>query len=212
SASSRPRPAWRTLPPGRQPPPTPTTARRTPPRRSRALPVPPAPGSTRGRPPARPRGRSLGLGTHYGARRPGTGPRWSSGGNMSLNDDRLFDADPTARGIARELYAGIRDLPLVSPHGHTDPRWYAENEPFPDPARLLIVPDHYIFRMLFSQGLTLEELGVPDRHGQAVETDGRAIWRRFAANYYLFRGTPTRLWLDHTLVTLFGIEQPLGPQ
>jgi glucuronate isomerase len=128
-----------------------------------------------------------------------------------LNEDRLFDAEPTARGVARELYAGIADLPLLSPHGHTDPRWYAENQPFPDPARLLIVPDHYIFRMLFSQGVRLEDMGVPTADGSDVEIDGRAIWRLFAENYYLFRGTPTRLWIDHTFKTLFGLEERLTP-
>jgi glucuronate isomerase len=128
-----------------------------------------------------------------------------------LDDDRLFDAEPTARGIARALYAGVRDLPIVSPHGHTDPRWYAENQNFPDPARLLIVPDHYVFRMLFSQGVRLEDLGVPTTDGAPVETDPRVIWRRFAENYYLFRGTPTRMWFDHTLSTLFGIEELLAP-
>ncbi|RYG75751.1 MAG: glucuronate isomerase, partial [Alphaproteobacteria bacterium] len=130
---------------------------------------------------------------------------------MLLDDDRLFDAEPKARGVARELYNEIKGLPLVSPHGHTDPRWYAENLPFPDPAQLLIVPDHYIFRMLFSQGIRLEDLGVPTADGSAVETDGRKIWRLFAANYHLFRGTPTRMWLDHTLETLFGITERLTP-
>jgi glucuronate isomerase len=128
---------------------------------------------------------------------------------VHLNDDRLFPSDPKQRGIARALYAGIRDLPLVSPHGHTEPRWYAENEKFPDPARLLIVPDHYIFRMLFSQGVRLEDLGVPTVDGAPVETDGRTIWRLFAKNYYLFRGTPTRMWLDHTFATLFGLDELL---
>jgi glucuronate isomerase len=128
-----------------------------------------------------------------------------------LDEDRLFDAEPQARTVARALYAGIKDLPLISPHGHTDPRWYAENGAFPDPAQLLIVPDHYIFRMLCSQGVRLEELGVPTTDGSAVEADGRTIWRRFAEHYYLFRGTPTRLWFDHTLSTLFGIEERLGP-
>ena len=127
-----------------------------------------------------------------------------------LNEDRLFDAEPRARELARALHAGIRDLPLVSPHGHTEPRWYAENAPFPDPAQLLIVPDHYVFRMLYSQGVRLEDLGVPATDGSRVETDGRTIWRLFARHYYLFRGTPTRLWLDHTLATLFGIEERLG--
>ena len=128
-----------------------------------------------------------------------------------LDEDRLFDAEPQARSVARALYTEIKDLPLISPHGHTDPRWYAENGAFPDPAQLLIVPDHYIFRMLCSQGVRLEDLGVPTTDGAAVETDGRTIWRRFAEHYYLFRGTPTRLWFDHTLSTLFGIEERLGP-
>lgn len=132
---------------------------------------------------------------------------------MTLLDDfRLFDAEPKARGLAQALYAGIKDLPLVSPHGHTEPRWYAENEKFPDPAQLLIVPDHYVFRMLFSQGIRLEDLGVPTTDGSAVQTDGREIWRLFAKNYYLFRGTPTRSWLDHTLATLFGITERLGAE
>jgi glucuronate isomerase len=128
-----------------------------------------------------------------------------------IDEDRLFDAEPKARGIARELYAGIKDLPLISPHGHTDPRWYAENEPFPDPTQLLIVPDHYVFRMLFSQGVKLEDLGVPAADGSAVETDGRKIWRLFAEHYHLFRGTPTRMWFDHTLATLFGQGERLAP-
>ena len=126
-----------------------------------------------------------------------------------LDDERLFPADPTARAIARELFKSIRHLPLISPHGHTEPRWYAENAPFPDPAQLLIVPDHYVTRMLISQGVRLEELGVARRDGGPVEVDGRTIWRRFAENFYLFRGTPTRLWLETTLETLFGITEPL---
>src|ERR1700754_2717220 len=126
-----------------------------------------------------------------------------------LHPDRLFDAEPKARDIARELYGKVKDLPLISPHGHTDPRWYAENKGFPDPSQLLVVPDHYIFRMLFSQGVRLEDLGVPVLNSSPVETDGRKIWRRFAEHYYLFRGTPTRLWFDYTLERLFGIEEPL---
>ena len=78
-----------------------------------------------------------------------------------IDPDLLFPAEERTRAIARNLYAGVKNLPIVSPHGHTDPRWYALNEPFPDPAQLLIVPDHYIFRMLFSQGVRLEDLGVP---------------------------------------------------
>ena len=67
--------------------------------------------------------------------------------------DLLFAAEPRQRDIARELYALARDLPLISPHGHVDPGLLAADEPFGDPARLLIVPDHYVTRMLLSQGI-----------------------------------------------------------
>jgi glucuronate isomerase len=130
---------------------------------------------------------------------------------MLIHEDRLFPADPSTRAVARRLYDHVKALPIVSPHGHTDPRWYAENAPFPDPARLFVVPDHYIFRMLYSQGVPLEDLGIPSRDG-AVETDPRAIWRRFAERYHLFRGTPTRLWLDHAFATLFGFERRLSAE
>lgn len=126
-----------------------------------------------------------------------------------LDEDRLFPVEGRARGLARELHAGVRDLPLVSPHGHTDPRWYAEDAPFPDPARLFVTPDHYVFRMLHSQGAPLEALGVPRADGGETEADPRAIWRLFAANYHLFRGTPSRLWLDHAFQTVFGVTERL---
>ncbi|MCP3055873.1 glucuronate isomerase [Aurantimonas marianensis] len=129
-----------------------------------------------------------------------------------LDPDRLFPADERTRAVARALYETVRSLPVVSPHGHTDPRWFAENEAFPDPARLFVTPDHYIFRMLVSQGIPLADLGVPSADGTAVETDGRAIWRRFASHYHLFRGTPTRLWLDHSFQTLFDIDRRLSAE
>jgi glucuronate isomerase len=124
---------------------------------------------------------------------------------MLIHPDRLFPADPGTRDVARRLYAAVKDLPIVSPHGHTDPGWFAENQPFADPAQLLVVPDHYVLRMLYSQGLTLEELGVTPKAG-GKPADPRAVWRRFAENYHLFRGTPSRLWLDHTFATLFGLD------
>ena len=129
-----------------------------------------------------------------------------------LDDDRLLPIEPSARSLARSLYETTRDLPIVSPHGHTDPRWFAEDKHFPDPAQLLVVPDHYIFRMLVSQGVPLDSLGIARRDGKPVETDGRRIWRLFAENYRLFRGTPTRLWLDHTFETLFGFDVPLSAE
>jgi glucuronate isomerase len=128
---------------------------------------------------------------------------------MALHPDRLFPSDPSARAIARRLYQSVAGLPIISPHGHTDPRWYGEDSPFPDPATLFVKPDHYIFRMLYSQGVSLERLGIPRRDGAAVETDGRKIWRIFAAHFHLFRGTPTRLWFEQSLEDLFGITERL---
>jgi glucuronate isomerase len=129
---------------------------------------------------------------------------------MLIHEDRLFPMEPSARDVARRLYASVRNLPIISPHGHTDPRWYAENEPFPDPAALFVIPDHYIFRILYSQGVRLEDLGIPTKDGSPVEKDPRKIWRRFAAHYHLFRGTPTRSWLDHSFATLFGFTERLS--
>jgi len=127
-----------------------------------------------------------------------------------LSDDRLFPADPTTRAVARRLFESIRHLPLISPHGHTEPRWYAEDNAFPDPAQLLIVPDHYVTRMLVSQGIKPSALGVARKDGGPSETDGRTIWRLFAKHYYLFRGTPTRMWLDAQLQDLFGFTELLS--
>ncbi|MCR9281161.1 MAG: glucuronate isomerase [Rhodobacteraceae bacterium] len=123
---------------------------------------------------------------------------------QGLDPHRLFPADATSRKIATELYATVKDLPIVSPHGHTDPRWYAENEAFPDPAQLFIVPDHYVFRMLFSQGIDLSQVGVPRIDGGLSETDSRKIWRTFAENFHLFRATPSRMWLEHSFQEVFG--------
>lgn len=129
---------------------------------------------------------------------------------MALNPDRLFPIEPDARGIARRLFETVEQLPIVSPHGHTDPRWYADDEAFPDPASLFVKPDHYIFRMLYSQGVRLETLGVPRKDGGAVEADGRTIWQTFARHFHLFRGTPSRLWFEHALETVFGIDERLS--
>jgi glucuronate isomerase len=130
---------------------------------------------------------------------------------LILHPDRLFPAEDTTRPIARRLYAGVKDLPIVSPHGHTDPAWFAYDEPFSDPARLLIVPDHYVFRMLYSQGVPLDALGVPTANGSPTEQDGRRIWRTFAEHYHLFRGTPSRLWLDWVFAEVFGLDVQLEP-
>lgn len=125
---------------------------------------------------------------------------------FELNPDRFFDANPTIRGIARDLYHSVRALPIISPHGHVDPNLLADNSSFPDPAELILIPDHYIFRMLYSQGIALESLGVPTIDGTPVEQDRRKIWQIFCDNFYLFAGTPTAAWLEHELAEVFAIN------
>ena len=127
-----------------------------------------------------------------------------------LDTNRLFPAESASRAVAVKLYETVRDLPIISPHGHTDPQWFADNKPFPNPAALFIQPDHYIFRMLYSQGVTLESLGVPQVDGKQ-QADPREVWRIFARHYYLFRGTPTRLWLDYAFQNQFGLKERLSP-
>jgi len=128
---------------------------------------------------------------------------------LSPHPDRLLPADPATREAARTIYQSIAGLPIISPHGHTNPAWLADNQPFPDPASLFIIPDHYVFRMLYSQGVPMEDLGVPRADGGPVETDKRKIWRRFAENFHLLRGTPSRMWLDHAFHTVLGITERL---
>lgn len=122
-----------------------------------------------------------------------------------LHEDRLFPADERSRTIARRLYERIKGLPILSPHGHTQARWFANNEPFPDPVKLFVQPDHYVFRMLYSQGVTMEELEI----GEGEIEEPREVWRIFASHYHLFRGTPTRLWLDYAFQELFGMTERL---
>ena len=133
-----------------------------------------------------------------------TQPEWH------LPADRYFDPDPTQRRMARKLYESVLDLPLICPHGHVDPRLLAdEKATFGTPAEVLIIPDHYVFRMLYSQGIPLEALGIPRTDGGPVEQDHRQIWQVFADNFYLFRGTPSGAWLAHELHIVFGVEEKL---
>jgi glucuronate isomerase len=125
---------------------------------------------------------------------------------MLLDDDRLFPAETSARKVARALYQEVRDLPIVSPHGHTQAAWFASNDPFPDPATLFVQPDHYVFRMLYSQGVSLDDLEI----GQPKIKEPRKVWHIFASHYYLFRGTPTRIWLDYAFENLFGLTERLS--
>lgn len=132
---------------------------------------------------------------------------------LAMHPDRLFPADTTTRDIARRLYTQIKDLPIISPHGHTDPHWFADNKPFDNPSALLLQPDHYLLRMLYSQGIPLEAMGICRRDGGEeegrVEKDPRKIWKLFAEHYYLFRGTPTRMWLDHVFSEVFNLDEAL---
>ena len=122
-------------------------------------------------------------------------------GTNSLNQDRFFDPDPSVRRVARALYEEIRALPIVSPHGHVDARILAENAPFPEPASLIVQPDHYILRLLYANGVPLESL---------LQGDPRRVWQLFAEHYYLFRGTPTGAWIDHELYEVFAIRSSVS--
>jgi glucuronate isomerase len=125
---------------------------------------------------------------------------------MLIHPDRLFPADPDTRKMARSLYQSVAGLPILSPHGHTQAAWFAENQPFPDPAKLFVQPDHYIYRMLYSQGISMDDLEI----GKPEIDNPRGVWKIFATNYYLFRGTPTRMWLDYEFQELFGLKEPLS--
>jgi glucuronate isomerase len=125
---------------------------------------------------------------------------------LALHEDRLFPSEPTQRTIARRLYAQVARLPIVSPHGHTDPAWFAADAPFANATELLLVPDHYVFRMLYSQGVALDALGIPRSDGTRAAVEPRAAWRKFASLFHLFRGTPSSLWLNHVFHDVFGLR------
>jgi len=131
---------------------------------------------------------------------------------ITLNPNRFFDPDPTVRSIAFDLYESVKDLPIISPHGHVDPTLFSENKPFPNPTKLLITPDHYVFRMLYSRGIQLESVGIPTIDGTEVESDPRKIWQIFADNFYLFAATPSGAWLSHELYEVFKVSLPLNSE
>jgi glucuronate isomerase len=120
---------------------------------------------------------------------------------LELHPDRLLPVEPSVRSLARELYASVKGLPIISPHGHTDPEWFATNANFGNAAQLLLHPDHYVFRMLYSQGVSLAALGIGN-----PEANPRESWRLFAERYHLFRGTPSRMWLDWVFSEVFGLD------
>ncbi|MEH6584327.1 MAG: glucuronate isomerase [Halioglobus sp.] len=128
---------------------------------------------------------------------------------LVLHPDRLLPTEKGTREIARRLYQHIKAMPIISPHGHTDPAWFALNEPFTDATELLVKPDHYVFRMLYSQGVPLTALGIPSNTDANCELDNRKIWQRFADHYHLFRGTPSRVWLDTVFKEVFEFDVAL---
>ncbi len=131
---------------------------------------------------------------------------------LRLDPDRFFPLDDRARGLARALFAEVEHLPIISPHGHTDPAWFATDAAFTDAPSLLVQPDHYLLRMLYSQGVPLEALGITHLDGETAPVAPREVWRVFAEHYRLFRGTPSRAWLDHTFATIFGLNVRLEPE
>jgi glucuronate isomerase len=128
-----------------------------------------------------------------------------------LSPTRYFSPDPAHRRVALSLYEQVAGLPLVCPHGHVDPRLFADPDyQFGSPVELLLIPDHYIFRMLYSQGIDMAALGVREKGGSAEPADHRLAWQLFADHFYLFLGTPTGVWLRDELAEVFGIETPLN--
>lgn len=130
---------------------------------------------------------------------------------LNRSNDRYLPADPATKRIAEQLYVKIADLPLICPHGHVDPRLFADADyRFGSPTELILIPDHYIFRMLYSQGISLESLCIPRQDGGETSDDQRQAWQLFAEHFYLFRGTPTGIWLQDELATVFGITEKLN--
>lgn len=125
---------------------------------------------------------------------------------LNPHPDRLLPSDPAQRAIARRLYDSVRDLPLISPHGHVDAALLAEDQPFTDPASLLVTPDHYVTRLLHAHGVPMNELGLRDREGAAVAPP-REVWRAFCANWHHFLGTASRQWIESELAEVLGVRR-----
>src|SRR5664279_4561057 len=123
---------------------------------------------------------------------------------LDLHPDRMLPADPTQRPVARQIYQAVRDLPIISPHGHVPAQWLADDVPFGDPTSLLITPDHYVTRLLHANGVALAELGV----GQADFTpdQSRAAFRLLCSHWKAYRGTPVKFWFESELVDIFGVD------
>lgn len=125
---------------------------------------------------------------------------------LTLHPDRLLPVDPHTRALARQLYDVIKDAPIISPHGHVPVSWIADDLAFSDPATLLLSPDHYINRIMHSQGVDLADLGVPPGRDDFGPDQAREAWRTFCSHWYLYRGTPMKYWMESQLVDIFGID------
>lgn len=125
---------------------------------------------------------------------------------LQLDPHRLFPADPSTRDVARSLYEQVRDLPILSPHGHVDPALLVEDQPFPNPAELFIRFDHYVTRLMHASGVSLDALGIPDRGTPRTVASPREIWRTFSENWHLYAGTASGYWLQNTFSEQFGID------
>lgn len=122
---------------------------------------------------------------------------------QSRDPDRLLPADPRTRAIARDLYLRVADAPIVSPHGHVPVEWLAKDQPFRDPADLLVAHDHYVTRLLHAGGVDLEQLGV------LRTAEPRAVWRLLAENWHLFAGTASGYWLEEALSSVLEVDMEL---
>jgi glucuronate isomerase len=121
---------------------------------------------------------------------------------MPLDPARLFDPDPTQKSAAMYLYELVAKKPIYSPHGHVNPAFFSNpNYHFKNPVELFIQPDHYVIRMLYSQGITYDRI--------LTSENPRAVWQLFASNYFLYRGTPSGIWLDHEMWEVFGVKEKL---
>lgn len=122
---------------------------------------------------------------------------------MTLDPQRLFDPNPQQKSAALDLYGAARDLPIYSPHSHVDPALFSKpDQRFGNPVELLIQPDHYLLRMLYSQGIPYEHL--------LSTQNPRQLWQIFGENFHLFRATPSGLWLSHELEAVFDVQEKLN--
>ena len=126
---------------------------------------------------------------------------------------RYLGPETHQAALAYDIYQPAATLPLICPHGHVEPAVFGDPQHvLGSPAELFIIPDHYVVRMLYSQGVPMDDLGLRRLDGGASERDHRAIWRRFAERFHLFRATPSGIWIGDELHDIFGIDTPLSAQ